>query len=74
MKAFAGRRCSICKTAIVEGTDVHYSAGSKTIEHWECWDKLQPPSLGEIMKASELGWLPHAEAMLKDWSELEHKK
>lgn len=62
MKAFAGRKCSLCKAAIPEGTDIHYDAASKTVQHWDCHES-QPPDPADYDKAESLGFRDYDELM-----------
>jgi hypothetical protein len=67
MKAFPGKRCSICKESIPAGTDVHYDGENKTLQHWSCYEKPQPPGPESFRLADELGFLAHGDAMAADW-------
>jgi hypothetical protein len=75
MKAFPGKKCSICKAAIPTGTDIHYDGETKTVQHWECFEREEPPSADQIALAERLGFVPDSDvertsfvAICADWS------
>lgn len=68
MRAFAGKRCSVCKESIPEGTDVHYEPSTKTVAHWACYEKDEPPGPEQFRLADELGFV--REIGSSDWARI----
>lgn len=57
MKAFPGKKCSICKAAIPTGTDIHYDGETKTVQHWACYEEPAEPTVDGLAIANKLGFI-----------------
>lgn len=62
-------RCAACGGAIAKGEEIEYDSEAKTAQHPGCVRDEPPDARAEAL-ATELGFLPFADAMCCEWTQV----